>query len=286
MYHALFQITHIFNQYVASQSQSNILDFQFNQPIVARAYLSRILWFQGFPDQAKRIAQNSVDDAHEFGHSLSLCHVLAQAVAPVALLCGDLETAKYAIETLLTHSTHHSLAFWQLRGRGLKSVLLILSGDVSAGIKLLRNVLNDHSESKFYLCEAMYLGILALALCSQHQAKEGLVVIDKALTLSHGDEERWCMPELIRIKGELLLLKDPLDTDNAESHFLEAIEVAKKQGTLCWELRAAVSFARLHHQQGDSSTGHSLLQSVYNRFTEGFETSDIKAAKALLDILA
>ena len=118
------------------------------------------------------------------------------------------------------------------------------------------------------------------------ESPEGLAVINEALARSERDEERWCIAELLRIKGELILREGaPQAATAAEEHFLRSLDWARRQGALSWELRTSTSLARLQHDQGRTAEARSLLQSVYDRFSEGFETGDLKAAKACLNSL-
>jgi predicted ATPase len=112
-------------------------------------------------------------------------------------------------------------------------------------------------------------------------------MIDEATVRSEHSEERWLDAEVLRIRGELLLLQgEPGAAAAAESYFRQALDWAHRQGALSWELRAATSLARLLGDQGHSADATALLQPVYDGFTEGFDTSDLTAAKALLDTLA
>ena len=112
-------------------------------------------------------------------------------------------------------------------------------------------------------------------------------MIDEALELVDRTGERWCLPELLRIKGELLrLAQDDNPTEKAEECFLEALAEARRQEALSWELRAATSLARLWRDEGKSAAAHALLSSVYDRFTEGFDTLDLRTARALIDELS
>jgi predicted ATPase len=132
-----------------------------------------------------------------------------------------------------------------------------------------------------------FLGALAEGLGGAGQVAEGLMAIEEALARSERNDARWCMAELLRIKGELLLSKGaPNAAAAAEDHFRRALDWARRQTALSWELRAATSLARLFREQGRSADATALLQPVYDRFTEGFDTADPKAAKALLDELS
>src|SRR5208282_2623 len=119
------------------------------------------------------------------------------------------------------------------------------------------------------------------------QTADGLAAIEGVIARSDRTEELWAMAELVRVKGELLLLQGaPGAAVAAEDHFRQALDWARRQGALSWELRAATSLARLLRDQGRPAEGMALLQPVYDRFSEGFDTADLKTAKALLDALA
>jgi predicted ATPase len=110
--------------------------------------------------------------------------------------------------------------------------------------------------------------------------------IDEALALSEHNEEHWCVAELLRIKGELILSEGGPDAaEAAEDHFGQALDGARQQGALSWELRAATSLARLWRDQHRTRAAREILAPVYDRFTEGFETTDLKTVKLLLDDL-
>ena len=128
---------------------------------------------------------------------------------------------------------------------------------------------------------------MAEALGRAGHIADGLAAIEEATARSERSEERWVIAELLRIKGELFLLQGaPGAAAAAEGHFRQAVDWARRQGALSWELRAATSLARLLSDQGRSADAAALLQPVYERFTEGFDTADLKAAKALLDDLS
>jgi len=114
---------------------------------------------------------------------------------------------------------------------------------------------------------------------------DGLAAIEEALARCERTEERWCIAELCRIKGELVLLDKRRGTVKAEGHFQDGLRWAREQGSLSWELRCATSLARLWQAQGQSKKARALLAPVYDRFKEGFATADLQTAKAQLDML-
>src|SRR5262249_37650178 len=135
------------------------------------------------------------------------------------------------------------------------------------------------------LLRSYFLGLLAEAHGTMGQPEAGLMVLTEALTLTETTGERLYESECYRLKGELLLQQSSDNPTEAESCFHHAISIAQNQSAKSWELRAATSLARLWQQQGKRQAAHDLLAPVYNWFTEGFDTADLKDAKALLDEL-
>jgi predicted ATPase len=183
---------------------------------------------------------------------------------------------------LLDHSTRHSLAHWHAWGRGYKGALAIERGDIVTGWRLLRA--GFHEFGGFTSAMQVNAFLMLEALGRFGQIVDGLAAVEGATARSEETEGRWLTAELLRIKGELLLLKgEPGAAAAAEVHFRQALDWARQQGALSWELRAATSLARLLRDQGRSPDALALLQPVYDRFSEGFDTADLKAARTLLD---
>ena len=131
-----------------------------------------------------------------------------------------------------------------------------------------------------------FVSEMAAALARVGQVADGLAAIEKALALTGRIEEPWLIVELLRVKGELLLMQDaPRAALAAEDLFRQALDGARRHDALSWELRAATSLASLLQGQGRSTDALALLQPVYDRFTEGFDTADLKSAKAILNSL-
>jgi predicted ATPase len=259
--------------------------FQYDQQVMARQILARILWLQGFPEQAQRVAQGNVADAHAVGHAISLCNAL-EAACLVAIWSGNLTDAERSQATLLDYAARHGLVVWHARGRCLSGALLIRRGDVGPGFELLRAALDELRETGFVPHHTALLGTLAQGLAAVGQIAQGLATIDEALARSERDEERWCIAELLRIKAELVLQADgPEAARAAEAHFQQALEWARLQGALSLELRSATGLARLWHGWGHVEPARALLQPIYGRVTEGFETPEVRAAKELLSRL-
>ncbi len=248
--------------------------------MTAQITLARVLWLQGFADQAMREIESNIEGAISIDHTLSLWNALAQAACPISLLVGDLAAAERFNSLLLHHTEGPSLGVWRTYSQCFRGQLLIKRGDLAAGLALCRAAVGELRKERFAQYLTAFLGAIAEGLAVAGEISEGLAAIDEALDRCERYEERWSIAELLRIKGELLLLQDaPGAAVAAEDHFRQALDWARRQGALSWELRAATSFARLLRDQDRSADGLALLQPVYDRFTEGFDTADLKAAK-------
>ena len=185
---------------------------------------------------------------------------------------------------LLDSSAAHAQPIWRSWGNRFQGTLLIRNGDFDSGLALLRTALEQSPEASFQPRFTWFLGQLAEGLGRAGQIAEGLNAIDEALARSERNEDRWCIAELLRVKGELVLLQGGSGAAGAaEDHYQQGLDCARRQGALSWELRAATSLARLLRDHDRCAEAMALVASIYNRFTEGFETADLKAAKALLD---
>jgi predicted ATPase/DNA-binding winged helix-turn-helix (wHTH) protein len=276
-------IERMLDLYVARRS--HIIRYQRDQRLLARSYHFEILWLQGFPDQTMHSVECGVVDARVSDHPVSLCTTLTFASSN-ALHVGDLTLAERHVKALLDLSARHALTRWNAIGRCFESVFLIKRGDISGGLELLRTAFARVPQGSFTVFYTPVLAEIADALGRDDKAAEGLAIVDEALARSESNEERWFVAEFLRIKGELVLRQGaPQAAMAAEQYFLRSLDWARRQGALSWELRTSTSLARLQHDQGRTAEARSLLQSVYNRFSEGFETADLKTAKAYLDSL-
>ena len=272
--------------YHPAAQRSHIISFPLDQRVMARAILARVLWLQGFPDQAMRAAETSIADARTANHANSLCYALSQGACPIVLLVGDLVAAEHCVEMLLDQATKRALALWHAWGHCYRGALIIRRRDVVTGLRLLREGYNELGKARFAALRLIAFQ-MAEAAGRAGQIAEGFAVIEEALAWTERSDERWLIAELRRVKGELLLLEGASGAAAvAEDLFRQALEESHRQCALSWELRAATSLARLRRDQGRPAEAMALLQPVYGRFTEGFDTTDLKAAKALLDALS
>ena len=271
---------------VSGTSRTQIVRFHYDQSVARRAFLSRTLWLQGLPEQAMREAEGSVADAQASEHSLSLCYALGHAGCAIALLTGDLMAAQRHISTLLEHSTRHEFPVWQRLGRCFSGILNLRRGDHSSGLLEIGAAMDELRGAGIAAYCKSTVSEYAECLGRGGEIARAQAEIDEALAQCAHNEELWCLPELLRVKGELSLLAAGSDgRSGAERHLRKSLALARKQTALSWELRTAISLARLQRQQHQAKEAKALLAHTYARFTEGFETPDVKVAKSLLDEL-
>jgi predicted ATPase len=188
-------------------------------------------------------------------------------------------------EAVISLATEQGFPHWRAQGVILRGWTLAQQGQVQAGIEQIHQGLRAFRASGAELLRPYYLALLAEAHNVIGQPEAGLTALAEALTLVDKTGERWSEPELYRLKGELLLQQASDNQHEAETCFQHAMAIAQNQQAKSWELRASTSLARLWQQQGKRQEAHDLLAPVYHWFTEGFDTADLKDAKALLEVL-
>lgn len=268
--------------YVAPDHRSHTVRFQFDQRITAGITLGRVLMLQGYPERALKVVEETIGDAVALDHTLSLCNALAQA-CPVALLIGDLAAAERLNAFLLYHTATNALDVWHDYGNCFQGQILIQRGDAANGLSLLGGSIGRLRGSGFVQYLTSFLAAFAEAFANAGRPAEARAAIDEALERTARTDERWSLPELYRVDGEVALAEDRPGV--AEQAFERALDLAGQQSALFWELRAATGLAALYSEKGQAGEGRRLLAGVYDRFTEGFGTADLLRAKALLDEL-
>jgi predicted ATPase len=183
---------------------------------------------------------------------------------------------------LLGISRKHGFAPWNDFASRLKGVVLVKTGDLDGGSPLLRADFDEITDSNSGLWFLTGLGQMAEALGRAGRVVDALETVERGIERS---QRGWLAPELLRIKGELLLLQGTAGTTEAMEDFRQALDEARRQEALSWELRAATSLARSLNHQGRTADALACLRPIYGRFTEGFGTADLIAAKRLLDDL-
>ena len=273
------RIEDVLEHYPIAVRWSHIVRFQFDQRVTARITLARILWLGGFADQALGHVEGTVRRAISINHMLSLCNALAQAACPVSLLAGDLAAAERYAAMLRAHTTMHALGVWRSYADCFEGEILVRRGDIARGLALLRAGVDELRRDGFGQYQTVFLMAFARGLAAAGETAEAAAVIAEGLLRCERTAERWCLAELQRASGEIALAGGAEAA--AEAAFEQALATARAQDVPAWELRAATSLARLwrDRRRGDAT---ALLASVYERFSEGFETEDLVGAAAVL----
>ena len=260
--------------------------FRYGQDIGASAlcFLSMSLWHDGDPDQAARTADRALLHAREFGHAHTLAYTLLHVAMPAVLSRDVPRVERLANENAAISGEHgfpHFLAYCD--------VLLgwvAAHGQGADGTDRMRRGIAAATATGSRFIEFFFLGLIAEALAFAGEVDQGLAELDRALARSTLSGEKWADAELHRLQGDLVCRLPRPDLDKAERSFRAALSIAREQGTKGFELRAAASLARLRRDQGRHTEARDLLAPVYGWFSEGFDTADLKEAKALLDELA
>lgn len=255
--------------------------FGYDQWVIGHNQRAFLCFLQGYPEQAARAAQQAIDEARVLRDDAMLCVSLRWAGCALALRLGDLDACRRYAEELVQVSAKCSLAEYRAFGIAVQAILSLKSGVSQSTIEQVRQALAYWRGSRWHI----YLSIdeFAEIFAKAGYLDEISALNDEALDHAERNQELWAMPELLRLKGELLLLSGGSAQRAAKAWFDRAIALARAQGALAWELRVTISIARLQAKQGRTEWARKLLESVYDRFTEGFDTADLQAAKELLE---
>ena len=277
----------VLERYAAPKNQRHRILFHYDQRALARAMLAHVLCLQGYVDQAKEQARISFEEAGTSDDGFSRCWALQYAVCPIALMTGDMVVADHAVASMNDLAARLDATLWKILGSFWEGKLLVERREFARGSALLQKALDKCDQTGWRICNAEFLGVLAQGLAGLGQLDTALITVDKALARAEQSGERYSIPELLRIKGEVLLQQAANAGQSAgEDCLLDAIAAAREQGALFWELRAALSLARLRTNQNRQDEANQILGPVYDQFTEGFEAADLKQAKSLLEQLA
>jgi tetratricopeptide (TPR) repeat protein len=274
----------VVEHYVPPANGRHKILFLYDQRVLARARLARALCLQGYLDEAKEQARISLEEATAVDPGFTLCWVLHHAVCPIASLTGDIAAADQGVAAMSDVATRLDAALWRNLATYWEGTALVERGEFARGLALLRKVLDTCEQTGWQICHAEFLGVLTRGLAGSGQYDDALATVEKALATIDNSGERYSIPELLRIKGEVLL-RHPANESTAEGCFFGAIALAREQDALFWELRAALSFARMRERQDRLDEGKRILASVYDRFTGRFGTVDLVAARDLLQKL-
>jgi class 3 adenylate cyclase/predicted ATPase len=252
--------------------------------VAIRSFRSLAFWLLGYPEAALADSNKAVSDARQIGQAATLIYALG--LAPLTHVHrGNYAAASALADEMAAVGEETGAVFWKGLAVLNQGWLLALTGKVSASVQIITSGITTWRSTGATIWMPFYLLLLARAFAELGQHDEAWRCIGEAMSAVETTGERWCQAEIYRGTGEIALLSSGADTAKAEAHFGRALEVAREQETKSWELRAAMSMARLWSDQGKRQQAHDLLAPVYGWFTEGFDTLDLKEAKALLEQL-
>ncbi|MEI9996750.1 MAG: winged helix-turn-helix domain-containing protein [Rhizomicrobium sp.] len=271
--------------HVTPVQQTGVIRFQLDQVVSGRTLLALVLWLQGFPEQALQHAVEGVKAAEATEHGITMGWALLEGLAQTAILVGDLAAAEGAIARMSAFSANvHS----PMRQGEVGLVRGIIAGerksfrDVAEALRAVKREYRIYFIAKF----STIAGRVPAALGATGDIAGGMEIVDGALTILGANPTEVVLPELRRVKAELILASGrPGAQEEAEALFQAAMAQASAQATLGWQARTAVSFARLRLGQGRPSDAVGILQPIADKITEGFDTPDFQACFALLETL-
>jgi predicted ATPase len=250
--------------------------------VMSQAYLGIVFFSLGYPDQALVQSSAAIAEARSLAHPPFLAGSLSVSCRLLSL-GGNKTALDERADELAAIATEHGFAHWCSEGTIFRGWAKVKNGDVAEGVSLLRGGLAAYCTTGAELWMPHYTALLAGACEMGGQIEDTLILLGDALQTVERTGERWLASELNRHKGQLLLRQGHAEA--AEELYLKALGIAREQEAKLWELRAAASLAQLWRDRGRRAETRDLLAPVYGWFTEGFETPDLKEAKALLDEL-
>ncbi|MBL6076960.1 winged helix-turn-helix domain-containing protein [Belnapia sp. T18] len=269
--------------YAGPCGQRHLTWLHYDGPVLVKARLARVLWLQGHLDRSRTLAERNICEARAQDHPMSECLAIGEAACPIAMMVGDFDAAQRYLAMLAEIAGRHSFSFWLGMARCLEAKLLIRRGEAARGTALLSAAIGSFGAAQQSLHYSGFVPDLAEGLAATGDAAGAAAIIEEALKRAERSGVRWHIPELLRLKGELLLRSPDNPTVPGEACFEAAMTLAAQQGAPFWRLRAALSLARLRLRQGRPREARLLLTPVHAGFTEGLGTADVQAARTLLE---
>jgi predicted ATPase len=239
------------------------------------------MWFLGYPEAALRDAESALAAARGFGEAATLMYALGNSLI-VHILSGEHATADARAQEQAIIAAEKDTPFWKAFAMMNQGCALALMGASGRAVELLSAGIAATRTTNWLPFNLLHL---ARAHAELGQFEDAWRRIYEASARAEKIKEKWCEAEVHRTAGDIGLMSPAPDTAKSEAHFKRALAVARSQKAKSWELRAAMSLARLWRDQGRRDAARNLLAPVYGWFTEGFDTLDLKEAKALLDAL-
>jgi predicted ATPase len=252
--------------------------------VATLSFRLRALWLLGYPDAARADGDDALNDAREIGQAAALMFALGE-VGHTHMLCGNYAAARTQAAELVALADEKGGSYWKPWGMKLRGCIFAATGEASKSIQVITSGIAAYRSTGSTMWEPLYLPYLARAYAELGQFDDAWRCISEAMTAVETTKERWAEADIQRTAGEIAVMSPERDEAKAETCFERALTIARTQQAKSWELRAAMSMARLWRDQGNRQQAHDLLAPVYGWFTEGFDTLDLQEAKSLLEQL-
>jgi predicted ATPase len=259
--------------------------FGHDNRVASLIYRSWALWMLGYPEAALADAERAIKYARELGQAATLMLALCFTSLTYSL-CGSYSAANARLDENRALANEKGAALWKAFGMLSQGCVLALTGKSSDAAQMITAGLAEFRATGSTFWTPLFLSYLAKAHAELRQFDDAWRRIEEVITAVQATKETLCEAEVHRVAGEIALLSPEPEVAKAEAYFERALALSRKQQAKSWELRVVMSMARLWCDQGKRDEARDLLAPVYGWFTEGFDTHDLKEAKALLDALA
>jgi cation diffusion facilitator CzcD-associated flavoprotein CzcO/tetratricopeptide (TPR) repeat protein len=256
--------------------------FSIDHRVHVFASYARSLWVRGCPEKALLAIKQTISEAEMLDHPVSLCIALVWAIPPLIWM-GDLEFAGEVAKRVTSVAKENLLPQFEASASGWQGALCIRRGEAARGLALLQKSLDAQDEARHALARTSFLLEMAIGQSDIGCPEDALGTIDEALSRVDQTGEGILLPEALRIKAEIVFRSHDNAFRQAEGLLQLSLKHAKSQSALSWELRSAISLTRMRLYSGECADRRKLLPAVLSRFSEGFETADLRLARTLLE---
>jgi class 3 adenylate cyclase/predicted ATPase len=267
--------------YHAAEHRRLMTRFGQDLRVTCVAFRSMLLWLLGYPEAALNGADCALLEARQIEHAATLMFTLNFPIL-INTYCGNYDAANERLKELVILAEEKRAPFRKAEGVLRQGYILTLTGEATKAVEMVTSGIELWRSAGSTIFTPEHEFMLAIAHADSGQFDDAWRCIGKAITAMQATKERWCEAEAHRVAGEIALKSPQRDVAKAQAYFEHSLTVARAQQAKSWELRAAMSLARLLSDQGKRQTAHDLLAPIYDWFTEGFDTSDLRKAKALL----
>ena len=249
--------------------------------VTCLAFRSMALWLLGYPEAALKDADCALMEARQIEHAATLMFTLNFPIL-INTYCGNYDAANERLKELVVLAEEKGAPFRKAEGVLRRGYVLTLTGEATKAVEIVTSGIDLWRSAGSTIFTPEHEFMLAIAHTDLGQFDDAWRCIGEAMTAMQATKERWCEAEAHRVAGEIALKSPQRDVAKAQAYFEHSLTVARAQQAKSWELRAAMSMARLLSDQGKRQMARDLLAPIYDWFTEGFDTSDLRKAKALL----